>query len=403
MNYINGYNYQKIKVSNRNLLLKYIIMNEHLSRTDLANMTGLTKMTVSNIISELIQNHIVTESKNKAENGQSTIGRKPLILELSPESPCIVGMYLSHEYCYTVLSDLKANILYSRKAKLSQDETGESLVAKLLDPYYYIQKAYKRRLLGIGIASIGQTDSKKGTLLNTMYFDNIKNFNICSAVHGATDLPVFLDNASKVSGFAEKTFGVGKKYKDFIYVGISDSIGMGIISNGKLYENNSGLYGELGHMSINMDGPKCYCGNSGCLEQYAGISNVVNRACQDIRFHKDSSLWGTVIEWIDIIEAAMGNDRFAVEIIDEFCKYISVALANVINILGPEMIVIGDEAAIGGELIRKKLEILINQRAILPNKEKIPVLISAFKDKAPIIGSISLVIRKILGGRLQLY
>ena len=403
MDDIKGFNYQKIKISNRNLLLKYIIMNDYLSRTDLANLTGLTKMTVSNIISELIQNDIVSESRDKLETDKSTIGRKPLGLELSSASPCIVGMYIAHEYCYTVLSDLKANILYSRKMKLSQDETSDSLVTKLLSPFYFIRDTYIRKLLGIGVASIGQVAVKKGILVNTMYFDQIKNFNICTAIREATDLPVFLDNEYKVSGLAEKTFGVGKNYKDFIYIGISNSIGISIISNGKLYENNSNLYGEIGHTSIDMNGIKCYCGNRGCLEQYAGINKVVDKTSKDIRYHRDSSLWGTVIEWIDIVEAAIENDSFACEVIDEFCNYISVALVNVINILGPEMIVIGNEAAIGGDFISHKLEVLINQRLILSDGEKIPVLISAFKDKTPIIGSLAIVISKILSGELPLY
>jgi transcriptional regulator of PTS gene len=403
MNGMEGYNHQKVKFSNRNLLFKHIITNDFLSRTDLANLTGLTKMTVTNIISELLQNNIIAENKDNPDTSKITTGRKPSTIELSAESPCVIGMYISHEFCYTVLSDLKANILYSRKLKLSQDESNDSLVAKLLQPFYFIRENYKRRLLGIGIASIGQVDSANGVLINPLFFYHMVNFPICDMISKATNLPVFLDNDSKVSALAEKTFGVGKQYNNFLYLGISNSIRAGIITNGELYENNSGLYGQVGHMSIDINGPKCYCGNNGCLEQYAGINKIVDKTCTRICDHKSSVLWGTIIEWIDIVEAAMANDYFATEIINEFCRYISIGLVNVVNILGPEMIVIGHEAAIGGELIQKKLETLINQRTIMPGAKKISVVISAFKDKTPIIGAVAIVIHKIFTGELQLY
>ncbi|MFT9078705.1 ROK family transcriptional regulator [Ethanoligenens sp.] len=398
-----GYNHQKVKKSNRNLILKLIVTNESISRVELSELSGLTKMTVSNIVSELIAQNVVVENKSDGDETKTTSGRKPSMLDVSDEAPCVVGMYLSRKYCYTLLTDMKADILYSGKTRLSDYETPESLVLKFLQAFFYIREHYDRKILGIGITSVGPVDIAKKILLNPLNQPNLNNLAIGDMVHRATELPVFVDNDAKASALAENIFGNGRGYNNFIYVGITNTISMGAVSNGELLERNSGVYGQIGHTCINFNGPKCECGSNGCLELYAGIDRIVDKARFLIRNRKESALWGTRIHWIDLVEAAMAQDRFALEIVDEFCEYITIALVNLVNIMDCDAIIIGHEAAIANSLITDILQERVNERCFRSQYKKVAVLTSEFMDKAPLIGAASLSIDKIFTGELALY
>lgn len=403
MDKMEGFNHRKVKKSNQNLILRLIITNDSISRVELSEMSGLTKMTVGNIVAELIAHQIVVDTKSEDEDFKATSGRKPSILEIADDAPCVVGMYLSRKHCYTLLADLKANILYSGKVPLEPYETPESLADKFVRTFRYIQESFGRKILGVGLTSTGIVDIGRGLLLNPLNQPDLKNIPLVEMLHRATGLPVFLDNDAKSSALAENIFGYGRRYSNFIYVGIDNTVSMGAVSDGALLERESGFYGQLGHTCINFSGPKCTCGSNGCLEMYAGIDRVVDKARFLIRNRKDSALYGTRIHWADLVEAAQARDRFSGEIIDEFCEYISIALVSLVNTMDCDAVIIGHEAAIADRLVTDALEKRVNERSLCAPYKKVVVLPSEFADKAPLIGAVALPIERLFTGELALY
>ncbi|HBQ64250.1 MAG TPA: hypothetical protein DD727_04870 [Clostridiales bacterium] len=173
----------------------------------------------------------------------------------------------------------------------------------------------------------------------------------------------------------------------FLYVGVTNGIGAGIMVNHQLYEGHKGFGGELGHTTIDFHGPRCPCGNIGCLELYASIPVVLAKV--------SSPSWG------DFLRAAQSGDPQCLRRLDEMCDYLAVALVNAINTFDPEAIFIGHEIALAGNLVTERLRARIRNRTISASYKQVPILLSTFIDKAPLLGSATLVFDRLFKGDIQ--
>ena len=173
-----------------------------------------------------------------------------------------------------------------------------------------------------------------------------------------------------------------------MYLGITNGIGAGIIVDRHLYGKNSISVGEIGHMSINFDGPVCSCGNKGCLEVYATMPVILNKLKRAL--NQDD------IEVTDF--DILSKDSRCDEIFNGVAEKLSVALVNAVNILDPECIVIGHEGAFLPEKYLKSMEKQIESRILSAGYKKVPVLHSAFNIGAPLYGSAAIILKRLFGG-----
>ncbi|NCU25987.1 ROK family protein, partial [Candidatus Nomurabacteria bacterium] len=166
--------------------------------------------------------------------------------------------------------------------------------------------------------------------------------------------------------------------------------------NGDLYSGAHGCGGELGHISIDVDGPVCSCGNRGCIEVHASIPNFMSDVVGDAAKAGKSILkTHEVIAFEDVIEAAKAKDKLASLVMDEYISRLASAIASGMNLIDPEIIFIGHDAAIGGDWFAGKLEKEINERLLFGEEHRIKVEISAFGEAAPVIGSGVIYLNKI--------
>lgn len=158
-----------------------------------------------------------------------------------------------------------------------------------------------------------------------------------------------------------------------------------------------GFSGEIGHTTINFEGPKCACGNTGCLELYAGIPEVVSQAENSISLGMDSSLAGIGrIEWTDIVEQAKSGDSLSRKLIDKQCLYLSIGLVNLINLFDPHTIHLGHDIALAGSLATEALEAYLKDKTLSSKYKYVPVEISDFGESAPIMGSVALALDRLI-------
>ena len=261
-----GFNNTHLKYRNRGIVLQ-LIANEPRSRIDITKRMGLTRMAISNIVSELIDENYILEGETR-ENAQ--VGRNPILLDISSGSPLAAGIYIARNSASAMLTDIRLTAIYVDEIPL-ENETADSLKEKiclLLDRLfaYRDEKMKYRRILGIGISSIGPFDPNTATILNPIDFFSISNLPLKEFLEERYRLPVFAENDMNASALAEHLHGSGQGCDDFLYLGITSGIGSGIVVNGRLYGADSISVGEIGHMCINFDGPLCSCGNRGCLE-----------------------------------------------------------------------------------------------------------------------------------------
>jgi len=382
-----GLNKQDIKEKNRGKLLGLIATNTCNTRIELSRMTGLSKMAVSNIISNMIASGIIAESETDPKNGQ---GRNPIKLCIAPTAPKIAGMFIFRGYCEAILCEMNLNII--RRERLPMDrvtpENFTNLVYSLLDTVILNET----NVIGIGVASIGPIDSANGIILSPNYFYGIHNVPIVEQITDRYHLPVFFDQDNHSGALAELLFGNGRNHKDILLIGVSDGVGGGIISDYNLHSNDKGLFPEIGHVSIDYNGPKCACGNRGCLETYIRTPLVLSK------LQSVTGKYYSYQQFCEIADSDTNVDKIFIDAIERM----SMALVNVLNILNSEIILLGYDCIYWKDQYIELLEKKVNARMFSKTRLSVKVKKTYFGTDSQILGSVCNVISHIASAELLL-
>ena len=398
-----GISIKGLKQKNLSLILKLIAVHPGVSRIDLAKTTHLTKMTVSNIVSDLLDHGIIYEDETSAGFGQPSNGRTPTPLRLSPQAPKAIGVLIKRGILRIVLGDLSGNVLDDITVRPTSALTSDELLAIILNGIDQLISRNNSRILGIGISSIGPLDVQTGVLLNPPNFYEIQNFPVVEQVRHHTHLPTFLINDGNAGALGEKMYGIGKTIPNFLYVYLKHGIGSGLVLHGELYNGDRGQSGELGHSTINFAGPQCPCGNVGCLEMYANIRNVRNFIRQQHSLYPNTHIQDpSQLSLVEIIDLANQNDALAVSALNEYCNYLSHAILNVLNTLDLSCVIVDYESNVKGTVLENLILRKIQPRINSERFQSLHILRSQFHGHAPLIGALALVADNVFHERLDI-
>lgn len=393
-------NLSTIKTNNRSLVLSLLNKTGQISRADLARATGLTKTSITNIINELIHEGIICEIGST----ETSSGRKPLLLTLVGTAAYAVGVIIGRNYIYANIVTLNGEVIKESRINLEPTENEKTLVSttfEVIDTVLANSSIEKNKILGIGVASIGPLDLEKGIIVDPPNFRGLRSIPIVNLIKERYGLKTFIDNDINACSIGEKLFGNAKHASNFIFVGVGNGIGAGIFLDNALFRGNNGFAGEIGHITIDVNGDKCPCGNSGCLELYAAIPSILRQVKTAIRFGADSILINKKdIEWKNIVDAASEGDTLSVKVIDRLTYYLAVGLVNIVNLYDPDVIYIGNELSIAGKLFIEQLNELVNRNMLFRTSKHISIEISKFQDYAPCIGAPSIVLYRFFNGEL---
>lgn len=405
MNTGRGSNNKNIGIHNRALVLKLIATNCGMSRVELSRSTSLSKMAVGNIAGDLIGAGIIDETEDYAETTGSeytSYGRKPAKLVLSEHAPCICGMLIKRGLCQVVIGSLDGKILDRVEHIYPEQIDGNGVISLLVSAFQELKNRNSRKIIAIGIASIGPLNSSNGIILNPPYFYGIENLPIVHIVQEMTCLPVYIVNDANAGALAEKLYGIGKKIPNFIYLHIMNGIGSGLVLENRLYGGDTGQSGEIGHTSITFSGPKCACGNIGCLDLFANHENVKKHIRQLSPLYPSSAMaQNSNPSWEEVVDAANVNDYLAISALEEFCGYISFALIDTLNLLDISHIIVGYSANSTNEIVEQILREKIKSSVLYSKYRELDVKHSIFGGDAPLIGSIALIAEKIFESELS--
>lgn len=241
------------------------------------------------------------------------------------------------------------------------------------------------KISGIGVGCPGAVNPQNGLIPRSPNLPGWKGIPLRNILSGATGLPVFFANDANAAAIAESVFGAGKGVENFIYITVSTGIGGGIVLNGRIYEGSGFVAGEIGHLSVVPDGNQCNCGRRGCLEAYAS-GTAIGRFVQEHRSDIKSSLKSTVFRdgnfgARQVGLAAKAGDRTAIESYRRAGYYLGIGIADLLNILNPEKIIIG------GGVLRSAHEIFWKTMLISTKRHAWP---EAFRTveivKSPLMG-----------------
>jgi glucokinase-like ROK family protein len=384
-----------IKEINQLRILNLLRLQPGISRSEISHQTGLSKATVSTIVSELIDEGLACEDGAGVQT--STAGRRPIKLKLNGQVRLAIGIELTGSECVAALTDLYSEPLRVLRYPMLDSSVDAAInlvvqaVDELLDGYEV------DRLLGVEVGVPGPVDAAQQRVIQA---ENIGWFDVPLAPMLAERIgkPVTVVKRQNAGAVGEYWHGIGKGHANLLYVSVSVGIGCGIIVGGELYEGTNGCAGEIGHITIVPDGYRCRCGNFGCLETLSSSLAIAVRAREKAREHPESLLVKCskgVLQSITghtVIEAAAQGDSLAVEVIQEAGCYLGIAIANVINLFNPSMVIIGGEMLELGDLFLDPVREAIQRRSFSISLSTVEVVPSSLGYCATAIGAATLVI-----------
>lgn len=370
---------QQTKEHNINLALKIVYEQGPVSRADIARVTGLTRTTVSDIVSDLIAGGLLEETGTGSPVSQAA-GKPPILLNLCENSRLLACIDLSGNEFRGALVNLRGKIVkrVSVDATGMQDERAVKASYTLLDA---LINSSRERIIGIGIGTPGLVDSEHGVILDAvrLHWNNLPFREMVEARYG---LPVHMINDSQAAALAEHTFGDYRQEQNLVVVKIGEGIGAGILLSGRLHSGDGFGAGEIGHLTVVEGGRQCTCGNYGCLETIASTRAILQRMRELaeygwISFSSVYASYPAEINWDFVRQAFKEGDETVTGLVSEAGRYLGLSIANLIAALSIRTIVItgsyvdfGDTflEAVRAEVKKKSLRFLANETRIFNSR-----------------------------------
>ncbi|HCU23181.1 MAG TPA: hypothetical protein DF698_09985 [Candidatus Atribacteria bacterium] len=379
-----------IRKINRSNIIGLIQKQGSLSRSEVSRISGLSLPSVSRIIDSLIQEGILKE----IGKGESLRGKKPLLIDINSDHRYVFGVEISRKG-QIILCNLTGDVL-RREQYFPDPSLGPLSIANQLSKKI-TQLSHSLNLLPNKIAGVGTGTPgflfKAGPLISQSPFFGWNSINAVEIFENSFPYPVIVENVAKASAIAEKMYGYGKQFDNFFYIFTDWGVGGGFFTGGALYRGINGNAGEFGHTIIEQNGVPCYCGNLGCLEQYTSTDAIVREA---------RSINKNIKDFDSVMNAFQLGDSKIIALIEKSGEILGRGVANIINLLNPEAIIIG------GEIARKcpiYIQSAIEQaRGAVFSLEarKTPVITSQLGEEAVAMGMASEVINRFINGNLPI-
>jgi glucokinase-like ROK family protein len=333
------------KAANHLAILDLIRWNGPLSRTGLAQLTGLSIPTVSSIVESLRAEQLVQD----LGQGDSRGGRRPQLFGFNPRVRYVVGLSLAKTKLTVGLLDLDGNILTRREQAIEAVNTpgqGMQQIVETLDGLMASEALAEKEAAYIGLSVPGVVDPDDGTLVvsNPLQWYDVP---LGQRLAERFDLPILVENDGIAAAWAERRIGADQGRNHMVVFLFQETgMGSGVIINGQVYRGASGVAGEIGHMVVDGKGPRCTCGNYGCLLVMVAQAALVAQGRQAVEDGVDTIMAriadGDVgaLTLDTIIEALAQGDRVAFSLVDRIGRYLGSAVAKVVHILNPSKVII---------------------------------------------------------------
>ena len=325
----------------RQQIFEHIRAMGQVARTDVARALHISAGSVTAITAELIATGLLQEVEDAPR--ESSRGRPPVALRVVPDSCFVIGIKISDEQHSAVLTDFAGNtvadaIQPSTRPRKSVAELVEE-IAPLIDTLLNQARMTLHQIAAIGIGISGIVDHKTGTVPWSPLLTEI-DADLGAAFGARLDRPVYVDNDANVLTLAELWFGRGRAMSDFAVVTVEHGVGMGLVLNNRLFRGTRGMGLELGHIKVQLDGALCRCGQRGCLEAYLADYALAREAA--IALDQPGTQPAAAALESLFAEAKSGN-KAARTIFQRAGRYLSVGLANVIQLFDPALIILSGE------------------------------------------------------------
>jgi glucokinase-like ROK family protein len=396
---LSGSNINKVKAHNLQAVLLRLLNERSLSRVQLARDTELSNTTITNLVSELIEQGIVTEANEPPARALRTVGRPRTAIRLEPNARYVIGIHIGVGAYRIAITNLLDEILHSRRRAFEVGLPAESVldqIAAQVDGLLAESRLERHKILGIGAGASGLVDFQAGVNLLAPNLE-WRQVPIRDYLQEKLQLPVAVDNNVRAMAIGETFFGSGRNCSSLVFVYGRVGVGAGITFKGEVYRGDAMGAGEIGHTIMLMEnGEPCHCGNFGCLETLVSESAILRQAEALARQNPGGIMAGLLREKKEaapielVFQAGREGDPQVTHMLEERARFLGMALVNVVNLFNPEMILLGGIFSQGQDLFLAPAVETVRKLSFGGMGRKVRIQATQFGWKAGVVGAAAL-------------
>jgi predicted NBD/HSP70 family sugar kinase len=369
----------------RRRVLQALHDNGACSRTELIRLTRLSRSTVSSLVAELVTRGVVEEHpRSSPADGLRSIGRPAVVVSMAPHAGYAIGVDIGHEHVRVAVCGLLGDIVAESEARrevdlaphetldLAADQVRQALAEHDIDPAVVIG-------LGLDIAAPVHTGS--GRIEASGIMPGWVGVNPAEEMRARTGLDVHVINDADAGALGEHTYGAARGVDDLLYVRLSAGIGAAVIAGRQPLRGSTGLAGELGHVHAIENGTICRCGNRGCLETVASPPAIA---------HLLSQSWHRPVTSQELMQLVYDGDPGACRAVEDAASHVGLAIAAAVNVLNPQLVVIGGDLAPAGELLLHPIRTAVRRHVLPAIAAQVTVVRGQLGKHAEVLGAATL-------------
>jgi glucokinase-like ROK family protein len=357
------------------------------SRAEIARATGLSRSTVSSIVSDLIEAGLLAEREDAPGVAHGDAGgRPPVLLSLNPSAGLAVGVDFGHTHLRVAVSDLSHKVLAESRRELDVDHSadeGLDAATELVDETLKEAGVDESGVLGVGMGLPGPINRATGAVGSSSILPGWVDVNAAAELERRLGKPVHVENDANLGALAEFVWGSGQGHSDVVYIKLSSGVGAGLLFSGRLHPGTGGTAGEIGHIPVEHGTAICRCGNRGCLETVASARAIAEQVGMSR---------GEPVSTKQLLELAANGDPAATRLIGEAGREVGVALAGICNLVNPDCVIVGGDLSAAGALITEPVLESIRRYAIASAADQVSVVAGVLGERAELLGALALVL-----------
>lgn len=373
-----------LREENRGRVIEALRERGVASRAELARITGLSRSTISTIVSGLLESGVAREREDSQLEGRA--GRPPVMVSLDSSAGLALAIDFGHRHLRVAVSDLSHQVLAETWCELDVDHSareGLDMAATFVEQVLAEAGVARSRVIGAAMGLPAPIDRSTGAVQAASILPGWVGVDAAAEASARLGMPVEVENDANLGALAELTLGAGQGKREVAYIKVSTGIGGGLISEGRLQQGVGGTAGEIGHTVIAEDGPICRCGNRGCLETLAS-TRAIAALLSASRGEEASSR--------RLLDLCAAGDAAAERLIGDAGRAIGVAVANLCNLLNPECVIVGGELRLAGDALLEPLRQSVRRNAIPSALEDLEIVGGTLGERAELLGALALVL-----------
>src|SRR3954447_12734738 len=381
-----GGSLERLRETNRLRVVEALRLRGSASRSDLVEITGLSRTTITSLLGELQSRGLITSDSDtdRSERGR---GRPPVVIRLAPSAGAALGVAFGHSHVHVAVADLSSTVLAERRRDIDVDASASAALdaaAELIDEVLTDAGLDRAQIIAAGMGIPGPIAVPSGRVGSSSILPGWEGLDPAQALaERLGGVHVEALNDANLGALAEASLGAGKGISDVVYVKISSGIGAGLVLGGRLHYGISGNAGEIGHVQVRDDGVACRCGNRGCLETVAAVPAVLAAL---------RPAHGERLDLPGVLELAARGDVATTRVIKDAGRAVGRALGDLCNVVNPGAIIVGGDLSAAGAPLLDGIRDSVDRYAQPEAAVAVDVRRSELGSRAEVLGALTLVI-----------